>query len=306
MSHATKYGVIALAIGVAATLLLMPRPMFVAAAPEVPLVATATEPPTLTPTADVPTTVPTTQVPTTVPTTPSGDTPTPIAPSPTANPTRPPEDPIANPRVVKQADRTVARVGEDVTFSIEVSNPERYSAENVVVTDALPGYFDLLGVSATRGDVSVNGLLIRVSLGTVEPGEVVVITVRARVNQTAPTEMVNGVTLTTDSDSDIPTDNNSSVVVVRLDELIFPPDQQTATALALTPSPGVGSPTPTASPTVGSGGSGTRPTARPNPRPTPPRMPNTAGEDGSAPVLFLLGLAVIALSGSVLVRRRNT
>ncbi len=302
-SHATKYAAVALAIGVVAALLLVPRPVFVTAAPEVPLAITAvTEPPTLTPTPDVPTTVPTTPAATTVPTTPV-DTPTAVLPSPTAIPTRPPESPIANPRVVKQADRTVARVGEDVTFSIEVSNPESYSAENVVVTDALPGYFDLLGVSATRGDVSVSGLLIRVSLGTVEPGEVVVITVRARVNATAPTEMVNGVTLTTDSDSDIPTDNNSSVVVVRLDEVIFPPDQQTATALALTPSPGVGSPTPTASPTGGS--DGTRPTARPLPRPTPPRMPNTAGEDGSALVLVLVGLALIALSGSLLLRRRN-
>ncbi|GAB4201558.1 MAG: hypothetical protein OHK0022_23720 [Roseiflexaceae bacterium] len=300
-SHATKYLAIALALGVVAALLLIPRPVFVAAAPEVPLVATATEPPTLTPT---PTPAQVTDTPTPTPAQ-ATDTPTPIQPSPTATPsnaTVTPDRRIANPRVVKQADRTVARVGEDVTFSIEVSNPEAFGAENVVVTDALPGYFDLLGVTATRGNVSVNGLLIRVTLGTLEPGEVVVITVRARVNQTAPTEMVNGVTLTTDSDSDIPTDNNSSVVVVRLDDLIFPPEQQTATALALTPSPGAGSPTPTASP--GSGGGSTAPTARPTPV-RPPRMPNTGGEDGSAPVLFLLGLAVIALSGSLLLRRKR-
>lgn len=289
-SHTAKCFAIVLAIGVVAALLLMPRPRFVTAAQEVPLVITATEPVTQVPTTAVPTTaVPTTAVPTIV-----APTASPIPPSATPRP------PSANPRVLKQADRTVARVGEEVTFSIEVSNPASLAAENVVVTDALPGYFDLLGVTATRGTVAINGLLIRVTLGTLAPGEVVQITVRTRVNRTAPAEMVNGVTLTTDSDSDIPTDNNSSVVVIRLDDLIFPPDQETATALALTPSPGIGSPTPTA--TVVSDGSGTGPTARPTPV-RPPRLPNTASEDSTALVLFLLGLAVIALSGSLLLRR---
>ena len=259
-----------------------------------------TQPTTAVPTTPAPITeVPTTPVPTTEPTT--EPTTAPTQPSATEVPTRAPEDHTGNVAVAKSADPTEARIGDTVTFSIQVTNPSRYDTPRVVLTDALPGYFELLSVRASRGSPVVSGNTLTVDLDTVVSGEEIVITVQVRVLEGAPEVMVNIATLTSPNGSDSAEDNISRATVRRIDDMASgprPDETGTATATATTV-PGAGG-TPTA--TAVGGGTGARPTATPRP---PRRLPVT-GEDSSPAslVLLLIGAGLAVTAGSLLLRRR--
>jgi uncharacterized repeat protein (TIGR01451 family)/LPXTG-motif cell wall-anchored protein len=253
-----RFGLPALAI---ALLLLAGLPggaLPLSAAPLAAVTGTPTEPPT--PTSTVV----------------ASATPTPIV-EPTVTPTntprpRPPSDSdVADPAITKSASVAEARVGDEVTFTLTVTNKGDATAHDVVVTDALPEYLDVLEVTATRGDVSTNGRTVTVTIGAVEPGDEVTIRIRTRVNELAqPPGGRNGAALTTSSPGDDPSNNFSEV------------------------SFGI-----VAQPTA------VVPTEQPTPTPEPPReLPRTgSGGEGSAlPALAALGLLAVGLS--LLARRR--
>lgn len=170
--------------------------------------------PTATPTQDSPTATPTDAGPTATPTDepPPGSnpsaTPTPSATTVlTGTPTL-----IADPRIVKTADRTELSVGDTVEFTLSVTNLGNATADDVVVEDNLPGFLSLEGVSASRGEVSVSGSLVRVLIGALEPGETVTVRITARVNALAsPPDNANVGTVTTSSGTDDPSNNTSQV-----------------------------------------------------------------------------------------------
>lgn len=139
-------------------------------------------------------------------------------------------------------------------------------AENVVVNDTLPVYLDILGVSADRGAVAVSGHTVTVKIGTVEPGEIITIRIRTRINELAPAPLVgfNTAVLTTSSASDNP-GNNVAIAEFRV-------------VLVDLPLP---------------------------PVPVPPQLPRTAEPaDRSGPTLPLALLAVILLAAGLALRRR--
>lgn len=97
----------------------------------------------------------------------------------------------------KAVNKATAGILEELTYTITVSNTGNLAAQNVVVTDQLPG-----GVTYVPGSTTLNGspvpdsgsssgLIAGYSLGTVQPGVTHVFVLKARINTTA----VDGTTL---------------------------------------------------------------------------------------------------------------
>lgn len=110
----------------------------------------------------------------------------------------------------------MVRIGDELDFTIVVGNRGSRPAENVVMNDTLPSYLDILDVSASRGDVSVNGNAVTVGIGQVAPGEIVTIRIRTRVSARAPAPTVgyNTALITTSSAGEDPGNDRSTVVFV--------------------------------------------------------------------------------------------
>ncbi|HEU4328249.1 MAG TPA: LPXTG cell wall anchor domain-containing protein [Roseiflexaceae bacterium] len=259
--------------------------------PTDPPTVTPTEPPTATPTDPTATpTDPPTATPTALSTATATAVPPPPTATPTAAPTRAPQPRSANPAVSKQADSAEAGPGNTITFSIVVTNREDSDAEDVVVTDTLADYFELISATSSRGEVSVSGQTITVVLGSVPSGDEVLISVRVRVAEQAPEELSNSVSLRTSSVSNDPGDDTASTTVRRTTSQIEAPGTPTAT---LTP-PAVPSGAPTA--TVPGASLPTATPARPR------RLPSTGDTTGGV-VLLLVSMALIAIAASMLLRR---
>jgi LPXTG-site transpeptidase (sortase) family protein len=116
-----------------------------------------------------------------------------------------------DPNVSKSVSPTQSFIGGTVTFTLTVTNGGTGVANNVTVSDTLSSFFDVVSTSATRGTASVDGRTITFSVGTVNPGETVSLTIVARVNYTATTgdipnvaslsHVVNGTTFTESSNT---------------------------------------------------------------------------------------------------------
>jgi len=128
-------------------------------------------------------------------------TPTPTMP-PQATPT--PQIGQADPVIVKRGGPSEALPGEEVTFTIEVTNQGDVAAVDVVVTDEMSEYLEILEVTTTQGTVTIVGQTVTVDIGVVGPGFVVQIVIRTRVREDtpAPIEIENVVVLATPSTHD--------------------------------------------------------------------------------------------------------
>lgn len=115
-------------------------------------------------------------------------------------PTPTPAPRIADPQISKTGDVTCCSPGDPVTFTIVVTNVGTADATNVVVRDTLPPELELREVTTTKGTVIVSGNSFQVNIGTVSPGEIVTITVRAVVASWAPLDTVVTNTATLESD----------------------------------------------------------------------------------------------------------
>ena len=123
-----------------------------------------------------------------------GITPTPtstVTPTPPAprQPTPPPRPAVADPVVVKRGEPPEALPGQEVTFTLEVTNQGQEAAVDVVVTDQVPEYLEMLEVTTTQGAVTVEGQTVTVQVGVVGPGFVVKIVIRTRVREDTPTPL---------------------------------------------------------------------------------------------------------------------
>jgi uncharacterized repeat protein (TIGR01451 family) len=195
--------------------------------------------------------------------------------------------------VTKSVSPSEARIGDIVDFTITVTNHGGETADNVVVTDELPDFLDVVDTGTSKGTIATNGRTVVTTIGSVAPNEVVIIHIHAQVNaQALPPGGGNSVSLTSSNNSDNPINNADSVIISILTPAASP---------TLTPAEVLGTPAgeaPAAQPA--SAGSSIRPN-----RPAAPARPNlpatgAANEraDASWP-LALLGLAAIALSLSL-------
>jgi uncharacterized repeat protein (TIGR01451 family) len=246
------------------------------------------EPPTRTPSGGTP--LPTLPPrPTLLPT----DTP---EPTPKPRPTREPGTERADPAVTKSASPSEARVGDIVDFTITVTNHGGETADDVVVTDNLPNFLDVVETGTSKGTITTDGRTVVTTIGSVAPGEVVIIHIRALVNEQAlPPGGRNSVSLMSSNSSDNPDNNTDSVSITILPSAASP---------TVAPTEALATPAGEASTAAPAGASASnRPTQA---APARPRLPVTgAGDDhlrASWP-LALLGLAMIAFS--LFLRRRD-
>mgnify|MGYP001501725791 CR=1 FL=1 len=82
---------------------------------------------------------------------------------------------IIDPVVTKSGSPATAVVGEPVVWTIFVSNPGNAPINGVVVGDTVPAAFTITGVSTTQGSYTINGQSVSVNIGTLQPGQQVVI-----------------------------------------------------------------------------------------------------------------------------------
>jgi len=138
----------------------------------------------------------------------SSPTPT---PTPETTPTpAPPATPSPAPSLTltKTADQTELFPGGLVTFVIQVCNVGNATADNVVVSDALPAELEVVSASASQGVAVVVGNGVRAEFGALIPGACAELTIVARVRAdvspgtrianvaTTPDQVSNEVTLT--------------------------------------------------------------------------------------------------------------
>jgi len=106
--------------------------------------------------------------------------------------------PVANLSLVKTADTMTPKVGDVITFTIEVSNAGPSTATNVVVTEKLETGYEFLSAFATSGSYSEElGLW---TVGDMANGETATLTLAARV--LAEGEYRNFVVASSDNDDD--------------------------------------------------------------------------------------------------------
>jgi uncharacterized repeat protein (TIGR01451 family) len=152
-----------------------------------------TESPTATPTEpETPTATAPTEPPTETPTQPASETPTPrsMTPTPveeTETPTPSPTPPNTDLRIIKSDQPDPVQIGGTLAYTITVSNVGSITAENVIVTDALPANVTL--ISATPSQGNCDGTTC--DLGSIAAGEGAVISIVVRVEEGAETPLTN-------------------------------------------------------------------------------------------------------------------
>lgn len=103
----------------------------------------------------------------------------------TAGPTPTPGTIISPVSISKTVNPSNGLPNDIITFSIQVRNNETQPQTNVVVTDRILDFLEIVSVTTTKGTVTINGQDIRVDVGTLEPGETVTITITVRIRPTA-------------------------------------------------------------------------------------------------------------------------
>jgi uncharacterized repeat protein (TIGR01451 family) len=162
-------------------------------------------------------------------------------PVPTASPTlTPAPSDVADPAITKTVDRSTVQVGDQVTFTLTVTNLGNSTASDVVVRDTLPDFLSLTGISTSRGDYSVDGQTVTVYIGDLAPQEVVTIRLTATVTATAnPPDNINTATVVSSSPTDDPNNNSSSVAI----DVVQPaPTPAPPVTLPVTSTPNSGAP----------------------------------------------------------------
>jgi uncharacterized repeat protein (TIGR01451 family) len=102
--------------------------------------------------------------------------------------------------------------GGQVTFVIQVCNAGDATANEVIVSDALPPELEGVSASATQGTVTVEGNGVRAELGSLSPGACAEISIVARVR----TDVLPGTQIVNVAVVDEQSSNEASVTIVGL------------------------------------------------------------------------------------------
>ncbi len=121
-------------------------------------------------------------------TAPPTPTPTPV-PAPTATPVpfQAQAQSLTAPAITKVGDRSVATIGDVVTYTINATNTNNAVLTGAVVTDVLDSRLDYVSATASRGNVGYDASTrtVRIDLGDMAAGETIAITLTVRINNTA-------------------------------------------------------------------------------------------------------------------------
>jgi len=106
---------------------------------------------------------------------------------------------VGDPIIAKHSDVTLAQPGSPVHFTLTVTNIGTAPALGVIVTDVVPSPLILQSAAATQGTFSVNQATntVTFNIGTVNPGQLVTLTVNTLVSPSAkpPIDITNTATL---------------------------------------------------------------------------------------------------------------
>ncbi len=112
---------------------------------------------------------------------------TPPTPTPTPQPPAAQAANIQPPTIVKSEDRTIGTVGDQVTYTLVVTNPNATTITGVTVTDTLDSRLDYVSSSSQQGGASYDpaSRTVSVAVGDMTANQSVTITIVARLNATA-------------------------------------------------------------------------------------------------------------------------
>jgi uncharacterized repeat protein (TIGR01451 family) len=85
-------------------------------------------------------------------------------------------------------------VGQEALFTIIVSNTSLDATGDVEVTDEIDPSLEILSIQTSKGSISRNGQLVTVDVGTMDPNETVVITIRVLAREAGLAQNVATVT----------------------------------------------------------------------------------------------------------------
>jgi len=105
---------------------------------------------------------------------------------------------VADPALVKLVDPALAQPGETVNYTLTVTNNSGAAALGVIVSDPVPNTLQIVSASTPQGTYSINGQTVTFNVGTVNPGQVIVLRITARVRPDVipPVVATNEATLT--------------------------------------------------------------------------------------------------------------
>jgi len=120
----------------------------------------------------------------------------------------------------KSVDQTVLSPQETVEYRIKIDNDGPSDAANTTFTDTLPNHVTFVSGSTSRSGVGVqhSGGVVTANLGTMKPGDVVIITLLATVNDDAVGTLVN--TATVSAPKEVNLSNNTDTVSNRVEPKI--------------------------------------------------------------------------------------
>ena len=102
----------------------------------------------------------------------------------------------ANIVVRKTVSPESVQVGEAVTFTITVTNPNAQAISNVTITDDVPDAFSITDVTTTQGVVTINGNQVSVNIGTLQAQQTVTVIITAEsITPSFPPETCNHVNI---------------------------------------------------------------------------------------------------------------
>jgi LPXTG-site transpeptidase (sortase) family protein len=142
----------------------------------------------------------------------------------TSTPTPTPITLVIDPAIAKSVNPTRVFAGQTATYTLVVTNNGSAPATNVVVTDTLSSLFEIVQASATRGSADVDGQTVTFGIGTVNPGEVITLTILIRVSPgaTATGDIPNVATLAHLSSGVSASENSNTVILRILGDIILP------------------------------------------------------------------------------------
>ncbi|MFM7223794.1 MAG: hypothetical protein ACKO03_10245, partial [Bacteroidota bacterium] len=113
--------------------------------------------------------------------------------------------------IVKTVDKSIARVGTEVVFTLELRNLGPYATQRVVVEDILPNGFTFISASSLNYDI-IEGKWKEKDIAA---GANRILTIRARVNPITPASVYrNDATIIKNENNDPVANNNSSFATV--------------------------------------------------------------------------------------------